>query len=131
MESRSASAVSMLLVEDEEVTLKLLTSILVRKFPDASLYPATNGRSGLQLFREHKPDVVITDVNMPQMSGMQMVRKIRVLNPDAKIIVLSAGIVDRNPERASGRWPGIDHYIHKPIDFEVLFAAIEACLPKD
>ena len=124
----SQHVASILLVEDEEVALKLLGSILARKFPEAVLYCASNGRTGLEIFRERRPDIVITDINMPEMSGIQMAGHIRVINPLAKIIVLSAGSGAANPEPAAGKGVAIDHYIYKPVDFKVLFAAVEECL---
>jgi len=128
MESTVKPAVSILLVEDEEVTLKLLAAILAKKFPQAAIYPAADGRTGLQLFREHRPDIVITDVNMPEMSGIQMACAMRATRAGLKIIVLTAGPDNSDTEPADGAATGVDHYILKPIDFAVLFAAIESCL---
>jgi len=119
--------VSILLVEDEEVALKLLATILAKGFPRMAIYPALNGRTGLELFREHLPDIVITDINMPEMSGTQMAEKIRMIKPETKIIVLTAGAGDVDQESAA-RGTGIDHYILKPLNFQALFGAIEACL---
>ena len=120
--------VSILLVEDEEVTLKLLANILGKKFPQLTIHSAVNGREGLGLFTEHLQDVVITDINMPEMSGVQMIRSIRKLKPEAKVIVLTAGAVNADQEQAARKELEIDHYILKPINFEGLFAAVEVCL---
>jgi len=119
-------SVSILLAEDEEAILKLLVTILARKFPDAVLYTAVNGRTGLELFKAHLPDIVITDIKMPEMGGVQMVDKIRAIKPDTKFIILTG---DPGKSFDSGEKEfEFDHYIMKPVLFGVLFAAIEQCL---
>ena len=91
MESMSnpIPSISMLLVEDEELTRDLLADILDKKYPEVPLYTAINGRTGLELFKSHTPNIVITDINMPKMGGVQMASKIRVIKPDTKFIVLT------------------------------------------
>ena len=127
MKALDKPPLSILIVEDEEIALKLLVAILAKKFPEAALYPALNGKTGLDLFREHTPDIVITDINMPEMSGVQMAREIRMIKLTTKIIVLSAGAREDDPERGAEAGPGIDHYVFKPINFAALCAAIEEC----
>jgi YesN/AraC family two-component response regulator len=122
----SLPPVSVLLVEDEVIALKLLATILAKRFPGAALYSAVNGKAGLELFKEHQPDIVITDINMPEMNGTQLARTIRMINPRVKIIVLTAGI--EGLEDGAGKGVEIDYYILKPINFGDLFAALEACL---
>ena len=74
MESMSnpIPSISMLLVEDEELTLYLLSDILTKKYPEIPLYTAINGRRGLELFKSHTPNIVITYINMPEMGGVQI-----------------------------------------------------------
>jgi len=121
-------SVSILLVEDEDAILKLLTTILARKFSDVVFYTAVNGRTGLELFESHMPDIVITDIKMPEMGGVQMADKIRAIKPDTKFIILTG-----DPGRSTDQVPvegefGFDHYIMKPVVCGALFAAIEQCL---
>ncbi|MCX7088666.1 MAG: response regulator, partial [Methylococcales bacterium] len=56
----------------------------------AELYLAKNGREGLDLYREHLPDIVVTDIQMPEMNGLAMATEIRALNPEQAIVILSA-----------------------------------------
>ncbi|MFZ2949039.1 MAG: response regulator [Desulfuromonadaceae bacterium] len=114
-----------LLVEDEPGTLELLTTILVMKYPDCELFTATNGKSGLELFNKHMPDIVITDINMPEMSGMQMAGKIRELKPNTQFIILtgnSGKSVLNDTEKSELEFCRL---IVKPVIFKDLFAAIE------
>ena len=130
MESMSnpMPAISILLVEDEKITLDLLTNILARKFPNIPLLPASNGRTGVELFKAHTPDIVITDVNMPEMGGMQMADKIRAIKPGTKFIVLTGDTGRLSLEASVGKGFEIDHYILKPVSFGALFAALEQCI---
>ena len=121
----SLASFSRLFVDDDEVVRQSIGRMIVWKFPDATVYTAENGLIGLELFKEHTPEVVITDINMPVMDGVQMASKIKTMKTDTKLIVLT-GYSDKNYlDRLSEI--GIDDYIVKPIDLEELFAAIEKC----
>jgi YesN/AraC family two-component response regulator len=119
---------SILLVEDEEDAMEALSSILVMKYPAVTLYTATNGKTGLHLFKMHTPDIVVTDINLPELNGIQLVEEIRVIKPDTKIIVLSADS-GKNSFRINDKDEfGINHFIAKPVIFGLLFASIEQCI---
>jgi len=123
--AQSHVSFSLLFVEDDIMVCLSVGRILARQFPDASVYTAENGQIGLELFREHTPEIVITDINMPVMDGIEMAGKIRSIKTDTKFIVLT-GYSDNNYlDRFSAI--GFDDYIVKPIDFGKLFAAIEKC----
>jgi len=122
--------ISMLLVEDEEITLKLLATILTKKFSGITLYTAINGKAGLELFESHTPDIVITDVNMPEMNGIQMAKEIRAIKPDTKFIVITGDTGKIALQDSIGNEFAIDNYLVKPVRFEALFEAIEQCLGK-
>jgi len=126
--SKDYPALSILIVEDEPGTLELLTAIITMKYPDLALHTAGNGRTGLELFKAYMPDIVMTDINMPEMCGAQMTDSIRALKPDTQFIVLTGtsgklvltGKVEREIE--------FNHRIMKPVIFKELFAAVEQCL---
>ncbi len=120
--------ISLLLVEDEPGTLELLITIFTMKYPDIVLNTAINGKAGLELFLAHTPDIVMTDINLPIMSGLQMIDKIKTIKPDAMIIVLTADTGKAILENAISKGFEIDHFIAKPVVFEQLFAAIEQCI---
>lgn len=117
------STISILLVEDEETTLKLLTTILAKKYPDVLLYTATNGRSGLALFNTHTPAIVITDINMPQMDGIQLADTIRALKPDTRLIAITG-----NSLKPEVKGLEFGHIVMKPVNFGEFFSAVEQCL---
>lgn len=81
------------------------------------------------MFQLHLPDVVITDMNMPDMSGVQMARTIRAINPTTKLIVLTgdSGPISPGAPSAGERF-ATGHYLTKPVSFGLFFTAIEQCL---
>ena len=118
---------TVLLVEDDKTALDLLANILTKKYPNTALYTAINARTGLELFTTHVPDIVITDINMPDMSGVQMAAKIWAIKPGSKFIVITGNTEQHSLDNSIGAGFEIEHYIPKPIEFRLLFAAIEQC----
>jgi YesN/AraC family two-component response regulator len=128
MESRHdlPHALSILIVEDDTVTSELLGRIIAAKFPGLAIAIADNGKMGVGLFKEHAADIVITDMNMPEMDGIQMVGEIKAIKDDVKVIVLSGDNEAEKLETFSGL--GIYGSIVKPIEFGKLFDMIERCI---
>jgi two-component system, cell cycle sensor histidine kinase and response regulator CckA len=122
----SRATLSILVVEDEKDTCEFLARMMAIKFQDSVIYQAEDGQSGLKLFKEHLPDLVITDIDMPVMNGIRLAEEIRALNPGAKIIAVSAKhdtcyLLDAIKV-------GINRYVLKPLDIDLLFEAMEDCI---
>lgn len=109
-----------LYVEDEQSIREAVKELLSRRIPD--LLFAENGVKGLEIFEKEHPDIVITDIRMPQMDGLTMSRRIKEINPDVKIIVTSAysdsGFFIEAIEI------GINEYVLKPITLTKLFESV-------
>ena len=118
--------ISLLVVEDDKDAIEVICSLIPLKFPDITIYVALNGSQGEQLFKEHVPDIVITDINMPGMDGIRMVRNIKAVKAGTRFIVLS-GYSDKI-HRDIFNHIGISDYILKPTEFNKLFAAIAKCI---
>jgi YesN/AraC family two-component response regulator len=117
-----AAELSVLVVEDEDTTRASLKRMLSFGFPDVVIHTAENGRAGLELYRRYLPDLVITDIRMPLMNGIEMAQAIRSESPDAQIIVLSAhSDTDHLVDAAES---GVTNYLLKPVDRHRLFAAV-------
>jgi DNA-binding response OmpR family regulator len=90
---------------------------------------AGDGKEGLEMILKHKPDLVLCDISMPKMSGLQLLREVRGNYPlfaEMPIILLSA-LADR--ERVlEGLREGADAYLTKPIDFELLLIRVQTSL---
>ena len=119
----SIPAIKLLLAEDNKQASEVAGLMIARKFPHITIYFAGNGRIGVELFKEHAPDIVITDINMPVIDGIQMAGEIKAIQPDTKFIVLT-GFSDKNHVERFGEI-GVNDYIPKPIMFEKLYAVIE------
>ncbi len=123
--ARPLASLSLLFVEDDAMVCLAIGRMIARQFPDVTVYTAENGQLGLELFKKHTPEIVITDINMPVMGGIEMAGKIKSIKSDTKFIVLT-GYSDLNYlERFSDI--GFEDYIVKPLDLEKLFAVIEKC----
>jgi signal transduction histidine kinase/DNA-binding response OmpR family regulator/HPt (histidine-containing phosphotransfer) domain-containing protein len=112
---------SVLYVEDDSAIRLLIKLILDRSVQ--TVHVAENGQLGLEMFRKHNPDIVITDVAMPVMDGMRMAREIKALNPKAVIIITTAH--DRADFLLDAIDIGIDQYLVKPVQQPKLLAALE------
>ena len=78
------------LVVDDHVLIREGIAVLLGDEPDMTLVAeASNGREAIQQFRNHRPDITIMDLQMPEMNGMDAIMAIRGEFPDAKIIVLT------------------------------------------
>lgn len=119
---------SILLVEDDMPNLNALASILSKKFPEVELFTATNGRKGFESFQTNLPDIVISDINMPEMNGLVMIDKIRAIRPKIRFIFLTGDSGNTILQDWIEREFSIDHFIQKPVIIKELFAVIERCL---
>ena len=122
----SKSKLSIMIVEDDVDARETLCLMVKMKNPDASIYSAENGSIGMDLFKKHTPDIVITDVNMPVMNGIDMAGEIKSIKADTKFIVLTAYNEKIFFQKFSEI--GFSSYILKPIEFKKLFVAIEKCI---
>ena len=107
---------------DDEVLLAQNTAAICRTFPDVDEAEAlTSGRQALEWFEKNDADIAILDIDMPDISGLQLAARIKTMHPDTKIIFLtgfSRFAVDAFKLRASG-------YLLKPVDEEELAKEIE------
>ena len=120
------TALSLLVVEDDKVVNEVLRLMIPRKFPAVTIYVADNGKMGLELCKEHAPDIVITDITMPEMDGIRMAEEIKSIKGDTRFIVLSGCCDEIHLDKLSEI--GAIEYIIKPIEFKKLFTAIEKCI---
>lgn len=112
---------TVLCVEDELDVREELAQFLKRRVKE--LHVAANGEEGLALFKEHRPDIVITDILMPVMNGLDMSRAIKKINPDVPIIVTTAF---NDPDfflRAIDL--GVSKYVLKPIEIRRFVDSIQ------
>jgi DNA-binding response OmpR family regulator len=87
---------------------------------------ASDGETGLSLAKTEKPDLVVVDVMLPRLGGLEVVREIRKEDPDLPILILSAK--GQEGDKVAGLQYGADDYIVKPFGLKELLARIDALL---
>ncbi len=112
--------ISVLFVDDEKI-IRTVYSKVFSEWVD-QVYLAENGQQGLEIFRQRQPDLVITDIKMPLMSGLDMSVMIRKVNPNARIVILSAFSEASYLIRAIEI--GIKNFLIKPVDNQQILQAI-------
>lgn len=113
-----------LYVEDEFEAREALSKYLKRRF--GKIFTAEDGLDGLNLFQEQKPDLVIVDLYMPNMDGLEMIKEIKRISPEVFVIVTTA--VDDVEVILKSVDIGINKYLLKPIDPVELTSAINEYL---
>ncbi len=106
-----------LYVEDDKNIIDSFLLILNKIFK--KVYLAENGQEGLELFKKHSPDMVLSDIKMPQMDGLEMSKQIKLTDPDAYIILLTAFTDLEFLKKAIDL--GVEGYITKPVDKKKLY----------
>ncbi len=115
-----AEDLKLLFVEDNIDARKMTTMLLEDFFKDITV--AENGLEAYEIFLENDFDIVITDINMPKMNGLELCKKIREKDKDISLVVLSAH--NEADFLMSGIELGIDDYILKPINLDHLLRVI-------
>ncbi|MFT5659785.1 MAG: DNA-binding response OmpR family regulator [Sulfurimonas sp.] len=122
MKSRVLKYLKVLLVEDEEKLASLLQNAIGDSFHSFSL--AKDGEEGLEKFLKISPDIIITDIMMPNLTGLEMAREIRKIDSDIPIIVLSA--FSESDKFLDAIDIGVVKYFIKPFDPEELLDYIQS-----
>ena len=110
---------TILIIDDEPLVRKSLSRLL--QAHGHSIFEANDGRSGLNLWREKKPDLVFLDVLMPGMNGPEVLSKIGTEKGKTKVVMISAYTGEFN--RESSQKLGADLFIPKP--FEDIFSIVK------
>lgn len=113
--------ISILYVEDEKFIRDELAEILALDFK--KLFVASDGEEGLELYKEHLPELIISDIQMPKMDGLLLSKKILEIDSQAKIILTTA--FNEESHLKESKRLNIFDYIKKPIDLNDLYRAIE------
>jgi len=123
----SASRRTVLYVEDNPANLELVEE-LVARFPDIGLVTAVNAILGIELARATQPEVILMDINLPGISGIEALKILREASETAQIpvIALSANAMPR--DIAKGLEAGFFHYLTKPIKIKEFMETLNAAL---
>jgi DNA-binding response OmpR family regulator len=121
------ASTKILCIEDDRETAALIAEELVDRGYDVTV--ARDGREGLAAILRIMPDLVLSDISMPAMSGFELLESLVALAPrfSKMPFVFLTALTDRDNE-LKGRQLGADDYVTKPIDFELLATIITARL---
>ncbi|RMF93749.1 MAG: sigma-54-dependent Fis family transcriptional regulator, partial [Nitrospinota bacterium] len=115
-----------LIIDDEERMLAMLEKVLTRR--GYAVRTCSAGKEALRLLEEHPFDVVVTDLRMPDVNGMEILRTVKNLSPDTMVVMMTAfGSVDSAVEAMKA---GAYDYLSKPFKIEELLLILERALEK-
>jgi len=113
--------IRLLYVEDDEDIAEQIAFFLKRRVKE--LHVAKDGQEGMVLFTKYRPDVVVTDIQMPKMNGLEMTAKIREIDTEVPIIITSA--YNDTDFLTSSIELGVDGYITKPVNLSHMLQSIK------
>lgn len=119
---------SILVVEDDKLSQNIISRIL--KTRNYNISTASNGKIAIQMMEKHVPDLVLLDVMMPEMSGMDTLKWIKSKHPDMPVIMLSC--LDQQGKAArEAKELGATDFIGKPPDFQALLGKVDKILGQE
>ncbi|AVA35450.1 two-component system, NarL family, response regulator EvgA [Cupriavidus metallidurans] len=117
---------SILIVDDHPALRLALRTQLSQLLGVTTLLEADNGQGALNLVRQHRPDLVLLDLDIPRMSGLDAVPRIRALHPAVRILVLSAQ--DPIPFAARAYHAGAQGFVSKTQNMDAILRCVESVL---
>jgi signal transduction histidine kinase/CheY-like chemotaxis protein len=123
-----AAAGDVLYIEDNSANLQLVETVLADLRPGLELRTATTGTAGANLAEQRRPDLLLLDLNLPDMSGEEVLRRLRARpeTADVPILILSADSTSRNVTRLLET--GADAYLTKPLDIPQFLDVVDSLL---
>ncbi len=123
---KKSIAGSILLVDDEAEIIEMLSGLLIEH--NYLVFEATSGAEGLRIYREKQPQIVITDLKMPEFSGLDLLRAIREHDDFTEVIVLTAysdsrAVIQALKNQASD-------FVIKPVDVDTLLLTVKRALER-
>lgn len=118
---------SVLYIEDNSANLRLVAQLLAMR-PHTQLWTAREPALGLALAQAHRPDLVLLDINLPGMSGFEVLERLQAdpSTRDIPVVAVSANAMPQDIERA--QVAGFADYVTKPIDIHRLLALLNRLL---
>ncbi len=122
------SAGTILYIEDNLSNIRLIESVLA-DWPNIKMIPAMQGSVGLELARNHKPDLILLDIHLPDLMGDQVLERLKSdeVTRDVPVVVLSADATKR--QISASLEGGAIEYLTKPLDLKELYRVLQQNLP--
>lgn len=108
--------IRLLIVDDERLEREGVKYLLAQEEGEWKIYEASNGKDALQILREEEIDLLLTDIKMPHMDGLELTSRVRELYPELPVVIFS-GYSDFAFAQEAMRY-GVTEYVLKPVDPE-------------
>ena len=119
---------SVLIVDDSRTSRRILRDILEKAGYEV-IGEAVNGKEGIEQYDKMQPDIVTMDITMPEMDGIEALRRIREAHPDARVVMITAaGQKDKMMEAVK---IGASEFVSKPFIIETVLEAMEHCMKSE
>ena len=120
---------TVMIVEDNELNMKLFNDLLEAK--GYSTIQTRNGMEALELARQHKPDLILMDIQLPEVSGLEVTKWLKEENELHAIPVIAVTAFAMKGDEERIRQGGCEAYISKPISVNTFLETIETYLNRD
>ena len=118
--------IKVLVIDDDPRILDLICKVL-KKY-EFELFTASNGDQGVELFKKEKPSVVLSDINMPDMSGIEILKIVKYISPITQVIVISG--VGTTTDVIDTLRLGASDYLVKPFNTDLLIHTVIRCVER-
>lgn len=122
-----------ILLVDDEPHIRKFVALILRQLGTPVLFEASNGQEALEIYQREQPDLVLLDVSMPVMDGLETLKRLKLVDPDAVVVMLTS-IVNRQAIDEALEY-GAANYIRKDTPKEEIARAltetIDACFEID
>ncbi len=116
-----------LIIDDEPPVRKMLRKLLEKS--NYYVWEADNGKQGIESYKKNNPDLIITDLIMPEKEGLETIKGIKKMNPDMKIIAISGGgFIDPKTYLYMAEKFGAEKTFAKPVNNEELLLTVKNLL---
>ena len=128
--SRTTGELTVLYIEDDVANVQLMTKLFADE-PRAELMTTLHGRLGLELARLHQPDLVLLDLHLPDISGDEVLKRLRDddLTRAIPVIIVSADATEDQKSRL--KLMGAKRYLTKPLELDAVLGAVREVLELD
>lgn len=119
--------IKILVIDDDQHTLDLVCHVL-KNMHGFALYSALDGKQGMEIFKNENPTIVLTDINMPEMSGIEILKAVKKISPITQVIVFSGAGTTGDVIKTLRL--GANDYLKKPFHIESLVNTVIRCIER-
>lgn len=112
-----------ILLVDDEAHIRKYVALILKQLGATKIVEATNGEEAITIFQQQKPDLVLLDISMPLMNGLETLKKLKAIDPESTVIMLTSMVNRQSIDEALAL--GAANYIRKDNPKEEIAQAIK------